>query len=893
MMALPRIIVHDHAGAYVGEIDPSRIIDARTVEVVNGEHSLTITTLQELEKTDRLLLRDGMGLWHEYVVLGITAEHTDGGAVSHEYYCVWSLQYDLSGTFVDDLYGCGYNPGRPSTPQPATRALECALEGTSRWTIGTVTQTTQSSASFYRRSGWEGMQTVIERWGGELSATIDVTTTGVVGRHVNLLAHVGSDEGVRRFDYGHDVTGIKRTVSDEVWPCRIVPLGKSDETEAGGYTRRKSIDSVNGGIPWVEDPSAVPLTRVPDGKSGWEYPTLIVKNETYSEPGDLKAWAVEHVSEYCRPIVSYEADVVQFEQAGMDPHGVALGDEVAIVDRTFCEGGLRIAARVVKVERSLLDPADIKLTIGNAKETLAGQLSGIAGEVAQLAEQSENSGEYQATAAYLSGLLSRLNNEANATGGYTYITEGNGLRTYDKAVTDPLVGAEATSVVEVKGGTIRIANSRTAAGDWDWKTVFTSGHIAAELVTAARIVSGYIGSADSGNYWNLDSGEFRMASTSVQVDGSTLEEYIDGSVDLTQTAVFNALTNNGSLQGLYMSGGQLYVNASYIKTGSLLAGLITSGKIQSKNGRVYFDLDNNELVCDKMVSTSSSNTITANIGATDISTGHGSTSRNNMLVSSSSDTSNGVCICPGSSSTPPLVTTGASLLNVGVGGSGLAATSDGYGVLYGRSSYPSTASVAKSTSSGYMAKIICHPHYKQSGATTTVDGTIDVVGYINAPSGTATFQSISVSGSKNRIADTEHYGRRLLSCYETPTPMFGDVGSGMVGGDGTCIVSIDDMLQETTRTDLSYQVFLQATGRGDVWVSEKAPGYFVVSGTPDTGFDWEVKSRQRGFDELRMESWDMQKVMPETGNEHQGLMEYLSDGELERIIYDIEQSQNY
>lgn len=41
-------------------------------------------------------------------------------------------------------------------------------------------------------------------------------------------------------------------------------------------------------------------------------------------------------------------------------------------------------------------------------------------------------------------------------------------------------------------------------------------------------------------------------------------------------------------------------NASFISTGSLLANLITSGMISSANGSVYFDLDNDELVCSKL-----------------------------------------------------------------------------------------------------------------------------------------------------------------------------------------------------------------------------------------------------------------------------------------------------
>lgn len=42
------------------------------------------------------------------------------------------------------------------------------------------------------------------------------------------------------------------------------------------------------------------------------------------------------------------------------------------------------------------------------------------------------------------------------------------------------------------------------------------------------------------------------------------------------------------------------VNADWIRTGTLDADLITSGKIQSANGNVYFDLDNDDLVCSKL-----------------------------------------------------------------------------------------------------------------------------------------------------------------------------------------------------------------------------------------------------------------------------------------------------
>ena len=67
---------------------------------------------------------------------------------------------------------------------------------------------------------------------------------------------------------------------------------------------------------------------------------------------------------------------------------------------------------------------------------------------------------------------------------------------------------------------------------------------------------------------------------------------------MTPDAIFNALTNNGQNQGLYRGeDGELYINASYIKTGELIADLIKSGVLQSGDGRTKFDLDNGSIVC--------------------------------------------------------------------------------------------------------------------------------------------------------------------------------------------------------------------------------------------------------------------------------------------------------
>lgn len=513
-----RILVYSHDDSPLFEIAPSEISGRVRREVVNGEHTLTLTTTRLLEKEMRVLTVDGTGKWREYVVQGEASTHAKR-AVDHVYKMHWSLQHDLGGVI------CTKMPGAHS-PVSAQAALTSLLSETARWNVGTVTRMTYGGASMYEKSCWEALKILVGEWGGEVDASIQVSTNGVVSRSVDLWDRQGSQNATRRFDWNRDITEITRDVSSDPVYCRIIPKGKGEETEAGGYGRKITIESVNDGLDYLQNDDTAPLLRLPTS-SGWEYPSVIVTNGNIDSPAKLKEWGESVLDEYTVPKVTYSASVLQFSQAGLDYLGVALGDAVQCVDKGFSDEGLRIVGRVREMTVNELRDNDISLVIGDARnglESLLAQVSAIADAVKAI------NGGSLSTYDYLQNLLSRLNGEINATGGYFYITEGQGARTYDRAVEDPLVGSEASAVTEIKGGTIRIANSKTSAGDWDWQTVFVSGHIAAALVTTANIVAGYIGSADSGNYFNFDTGESRIMASAMVVDKdgneTALGEYI-------------------------------------------------------------------------------------------------------------------------------------------------------------------------------------------------------------------------------------------------------------------------------------------------------------------------------------------------------------------------------
>lgn len=512
--ATDRIQLYDCRDNPIGEIVPCSLrpngprLRKRILEI-GGEHSLTIATTRVLEKGMRALTVDGMGKWSEWVVDAPNELHASGRCAVGTYTLVWSMQSDLEGVFGDEL-----RPGIPN-PVSATTALEAALNGTNRWTVGTVDVMTTGALSMYDSSAWQRVLDVANKFGGELDSEISVSSTGVISRRVSLRAHLGSTTVTRRFDWRRDLKSVRRIPKAGPRFCRVIPRGKGEQVESstGGvaYTRRINIKSVNDGIEYLRDEEAEEAFKLPDGNGGWEYPITIVYYDDIEDPQELKDTALADMPNHTRPQVTYIADVVQLARAGMDVRGIALGDDVHVVDHGFCEGGLRIQGRVLRMEIDDIT-GNIVVVLGNLSSTLADTFSSLSRslkEVSNLTRVIEAGG----TPAYVRNLLGRINAEVNATGGYTYLVPGIGNVTYDTTVSDPAEGTEASQVTEMRGGTLRFANTRTASGDWDYTNVITPEGYLALAATIARITAGFIGSPDGGVYIDLDNHVFNMGPT--------------------------------------------------------------------------------------------------------------------------------------------------------------------------------------------------------------------------------------------------------------------------------------------------------------------------------------------------------------------------------------------
>ena len=140
-----------------------------------------------------------------------------------------------------------------------------------------------------------------------------------------------------------------------------------------------------------------------------------------------------------------------------------------------------------------------------------------------------------------------------------------------------------------------------------------------------------------------------------------------------------------------------------------------------------------------------------------------------------------------------------------------------------------------------------------SGKVNAWGGTSWGINNDQTGTGLYVFGNIGCSGAKERIIQTKHYGAIELTAYETATPYFGDIGSAQCDEFGLCYIYIDEIFKEVILSECKYYVFLQQQGESPVYLIEKNTDYFVVKGKPYQEFDFEIKARQAGTENMRLD----------------------------------------
>lgn len=382
----------------------------------------------------------------------------------------------------------------------------------------------------------------------------------------------------------------------------------------------------------------------------------------------------------------------------------------------------------------------------------------------------------------------------------------------------------------------------------------------------------------------------RTSGNFVSSDWVKATKYTDDSAvdklnkSLTSEEVFNRLTDNGKKQGIYMQGDQLYINFSYGKGGTL-----TLGGVNNENGSIQI-LD----------------AIGAEVGKWDkdgLNIQKGSIYGSTIYL----DKEKAYALIVGRNNSKEIFTIGSMGMHIDNTNMGLLASdsmvvdlmggwfhglrmkASNNGRGYGSSISPECFSIGWAEDlqgwSDAMSTVKSYTFSISENSTGCLSIRINGSSYINDYVDISP-REIKTTGTKNRVVPTENYSNRLQYCYETASPMFGDIGEGITDENGECIVEIGDIFTETVTTRIEYQVFLQKEGKGDLWIEKKEENYFIVHGTPNLKFAWELKAKQKDYEYVNLEEdVDREEKLPESP-------ENILNAELETLIKEQEELLN-
>lgn len=538
-----KIEVLDRHGESVGTIRKRDLFVFVHTDELNGEDSVSISTLFPLAQGYRLLWKDKEGNYHEHVCQNPRVTRELGTPIYSDV-AINSI-CELFGDIVEDC-------------DASNRAVKDVFQEVMRNTRfnASITDTDAkfpSNTDFSHKSAREVLNVCMNAAQKELITTIEVNERGVGERKLALIDRRGNQDGHRRFTYGKDLLKVERTEHAGVITA-CYGYGKELEPKKEERVRTKAGDpvsyegsekppkrekltfaSVNDGKSYVVDEDALKAYGLSSNKDSARRNIFgVYENSNISDPSELKKETLKYLHAHSKPQVSYSVDVVDLASYGREWEGVGVGDSVDIVDTCFSPT-LRCRGRVTKIVRNYIDKT-ANVTLGNIAQTLTDIYTYQQKQLQQLDTKVDNLDTFSpANDDHLKRLIDSLNRKFNANGASYYHIDFATGSTWSSVPMDvngtPL--KEGGWAINISSLGFRIAKNRNPDGSWNWRTFGTGEGLTADLITSGTldanlIRAGVIEDRQGENSWNLATGKLKtkgMRATNCEVDG-TIRSYV-------------------------------------------------------------------------------------------------------------------------------------------------------------------------------------------------------------------------------------------------------------------------------------------------------------------------------------------------------------------------------
>lgn len=468
------------------------------------------------------------------------------------------------------------------TSKNGQEALDILTEGTAY--AGSSNISTVNTAYYVRKNLIEAISSddensFLNRWGGEILYD---------DFKVIINDRVGGDYGVKIM-YGRNLESVEEHVNIEEMATRILPIAYN------GYT-------LEGDAPWVDSPLIGSFERVYTKVIQYE-DVKLTEDCTEDEAGfdtlaELRAELIrrcklEYDNGIDKPTVTLNVNMIDLAKT-TEYRDYKVLEEVNLGDDVGCAHermGINTTARVIGQKWDCIQKRNVQLTIGSFEANYFDKLTSATNTVNKVIDQKSQTVIAERISGILNGIRTQLKYQKN-------VAQKQDVRAILFEDIDPESETYGALAIGTQG--FQIANKRTTDGrDWEWTTAFT-----AQGGYANTIILGTLSDKTGKNFWNLDSGEFSLsADTTVggkKIDTIASEAGKDAAGEVvkaqTQEDIFNKLTNNGALKGIYMKDGILYINFDYAFGGTLKLGGCDNERgtieILDANDKVVGSIDN-------------------------------------------------------------------------------------------------------------------------------------------------------------------------------------------------------------------------------------------------------------------------------------------------------------
>lgn len=426
--------------------------------------------------------------------------------------------------FLDAKDDCFLTDVRP-TGKNGQQALDIMCAANKKYTA--ESNITRATTAYYQYKNLisaingDDSNSFVNRWGGEILYD---------NYKVIINERVGGDYGVELL-YGKNIKadGLTEEIDMSDVVTRIYPKayngykmskdGYVDSPLIGNYPTVKADAITFSDVKMRED------AQEDDEKNG----VIVCDTQAELDNALIQKCRDQFAAGIDKPKVSISADMILLQDTDQYKDYKVL-ESVSLGDTTHCKHsklGIATDIRVIALEYDCIQKRVTSVELGDFKSNYFDRVTSSTDRV-----ESITNPDGSIMAEKVQGILNGIYTQLKLQSTVAQKVKGRAFTVEDLDPNSDLFGC-------MTWGTqgLQLATRRTADGkDWDWTTAVTARGILADA-----IIAGILTDKTGKNYWNLDTGEFRLSGEAFKVDDQTVEDYVNGKID-NATAQIRLLT---------------------------------------------------------------------------------------------------------------------------------------------------------------------------------------------------------------------------------------------------------------------------------------------------------------------------------------------------------------